>query len=226
MALRPKKNLTQQSGHRLVTGPAVKPVTLAQVRNLLREPPIEDDDFIEDCISQAREAFEATTGLACITQTWRLTLDDWPGANRDPWWDGVEQMPRSELHRTGIDYVPMPRYPLQALDSVTTYDLDNTATVIDDSLVFFLDTSAFPGRVVLNSGETWPTALRDRASIELVYTAGFGATAADVPFTIRRAIQQVAGYLYENRGTGCSAQFAMSQTGALQLASEYTSIRL
>jgi uncharacterized phiE125 gp8 family phage protein len=120
----------------------------------------------------------------------------------------------------------MPRYPLQTLDTVTTYDLDNSGTVIDESVVFFVDDSTYPGRVVLNAGETWPTALRDRAAIELVYTAGFGDAAADVPFTIKRAIQQVAGYLYENRGTGCSAQFALAQTGALQIASEYVRVRL
>lgn len=226
MALRPKKRLTQESGHRLVTAPAVEPITLEQVRVLLREPPSEDDDFIEECITQAREVFEATTGIACITQTWRLTLNDWPGASREPWWNGVEQLPRSELYRSGVDYIPMPRYPLQSLDTVTTYDLDNSGTVIDESVVFFVDDSTYPGRVVLNAGETWPTALRDRAAIELVYSAGFGDAAADVPFTIKRAIQQVAGYLYENRGTGCSAQFALTQTGALQIASEYTLVRL
>lgn len=226
MALRPKKRLTQESGHRLVTAPAVEPVTLAQVRTLLREPPTEDNDFLEECIIQAREVFEAATGIACITQTWRLTLDDWPGASREPWWNGVEQLPRSELYRSGVDYIAMPRYPLQTLDSVTTYDLDNSGTVIDESAVFFVDDSTYPGRVVLNAGATWPTALRDRAAIELVYSAGFGDEAADVPFTVRRAIQQVAGYLYENRGTGCSAQFALSQTGALQIASEYMVVRL
>lgn len=226
MALRPKKRLAQESGHRLVTAPSVEPITLAQVRALLREPPTEDDDFIEECITQAREVFEATTGIACITQTWRLTLDDWPGASREPWWNGVEQLPRSELNRSGVDYIPMPRYPLQSLDSVTTYDLDNSGTAIDESAVFFVDDSTYPGRVVLNAGETWPTALRDRAAIELVYSAGFGDAATDVPFTIKRAIQQVAGYLYENRGTGCSAQFALSPTGALQIASEYTLVRL
>lgn len=226
MALRPRKRLTQESGHRLVTAPAAEPVTLAQVRTLLRDPPTEDNDFIEECITQAREVFEATTGIACITQTWRLTLDDWPGGSREPWWNGVEQLPRSELQRSGVDYIPMPRYPLQSLDSVTTYDLDNSATVIDEAAVFLVDDSTYPGRVVLNAGETWPTALRDRAAIELVYSAGFGNAADDVPFIVKRAIQQVAGYLYENRGTGCSAQFALAQTGALQIASEYTPVRL
>lgn len=226
MALRPRKNLTQHSGHRLVTGPAVEPVTLAQVRTLLRDPPMEDDEFISECIRLAREVFEASTGIACISQQWKLTLDSWPGDTPEPLWDGALQLPRSELRSNRVDYVELPRYPLRTVDSMTTYDLDNSGSAVSVGAVFFTDTSAFPGRLVLNAGETWPTALRDRAAIEITYTAGFGTTADSVPFTVRRAIQQVAGYMYENRGTGCSAQFALSQTGALQIASEYVMVRL
>lgn len=226
MALRPRKNLTQQSGHRLVAGPASEPITLEQVRILLRDPPEEDDEFILDCITQAREVFEATTGIACISQRWKLTLDNWPGATTEPWWDGMMQMPRSELTSGRIDYIPMPRYPLLSVDSLLTYDLDNQAAAVTVGDVFFTDTVSFPGRLVLNAGETWPTALRDRSAIELEYTAGFGTAATAVPFSIKRAIQQVAAYMYENRGSGCSAQFALSQTGALQIASEYVMVRL
>lgn len=226
MALRQRKRLTQHSGHRLVTGPAAEPVTLAQVRTLLREPPTEDDDFISLCITQAREVFEATTGLACITQTWKLTLDAWPGQTDYDWWDGFEQLPVSELHRTALDYVPLPRYPLQQVSGLTTYDLSNQATAVTVADVFYTDTASFPGRLLLNADATWPTALRDRAAIELTYVAGFGASADDVPPSIKRAIQQIAGYMYENRGSGCSAQFALRQTGALQIASEYVTIRL
>lgn len=226
MALRPQKRLAQQSGHRLVSGPATEPVKLNAVRNLLRDPPVEENDFIEDCITQAREVFEATTGIACISQRWKLTLDNWPGATVEPWWDGMLQIPRSELNSGRIDYIPMPRYPLLSVDSLLTYDLDNEAASVIVADVFFIDTNSFPGRLVLNAGETWPTALRDRAAIEIEYTAGFGTSANSVPFSIKRAIQQVAGYMYENRGSGCSAQFAMSQTGALQIASEYVTVRL
>lgn len=226
MALRPRKNLAQLSGHRLVTGPASEPVTLDQVRALLREPPQEDDDFILDCIVEARQVFEATTGIACISQTWKLTLDHWPGGGREPWWEGTVQLPRSELSRGSADYVALPRYPLIDVSSVTTYDLDNTAASVTVADVFFLDMASFPGRMILNTGETWPTALRDRNAIEIEYEAGFGATASAVPATIKRAIAQTAGYLYENRGTGCSALFALKETGALQIAGEYARVRL
>lgn len=226
MALRPQKRLAQHRGHRLVSGPAAEPVTLEEIRNLLRDPPEEDDDFIYDCLKLAVEVFEATTGIACISQSWKLTLDGWPGSRAGPWWDGVLEMPRSELHGATRDYIQMPRYPLLSVDTMNTYDLDNQAAAVTVADVFFTDTSSFPGRLVLNAGETWPTALRDRAAIEITYTAGFGTTAADVPASIKRAIAQVAGYLYENRGTGCSGQFAMSQTGALQIASEYVMVRL
>lgn len=226
MALRPRKQLTQRTGHRLVAGPAVEPVSLEQVRAILRDPPEEDDDFIMDCIPQAREVFEAATGLVCIQQTWRLTLDHWPGYTGEPWWQGTVQLPVSELHRSGSDYVSLPRYPLASVESVTTYDLGNEATSVTVADVFYLDTASQPGRLVLNAGSTWPVALRDRAAIEIEYKAGFGTAAANVPATLQRAIAQIAAYMFENRGTGCTAQFALTQTGALSIASEYVKVRL
>lgn len=226
MALRQRKRLTQHSGHRLVTAPSVEPVTLEELRALLGEPDPADDEFLISGITQAREVFEATTGLACINQTWKMTLDAWPGATTEPWWAGFEQLPVSELHRASIDYVPLPRYPLSSVTGLTTYDLSNQATAVTVANVFYTDTASFPGRLVLNAGETWPTALRDRAAIEITYVAGFGSSAEDVPPSVKRAILQVAGYMYENRGSGCSAQFAIRQTGALQIASEYVNIRL
>ena len=81
MALRPTLKLTQPQGHRLVTAPAAEPVTLEAVRTLLREPPTAENDFITSCITQARILFEGTTGIACINQTWKLTLNNWPGGS-------------------------------------------------------------------------------------------------------------------------------------------------
>lgn len=226
MALIPRTNLSKPFGHRLVVAPTVEPVSLAEVRDLLRDPPVSDNSFISQCIVDAREVLESLTGLACITQTWKLTLDNWPNNRRTPWWDGVREMPVTELSSGGIDYVKLPRYPARDISELKTYDLSNDATTVSWSDHFFLDTESYPGRLVLSAGGTWPIALRDQNAVEITYVAGFGDVATAVPGPIRRAIAQTAGYLYENRGTGCSASFSLSQSGALQLISQYTRARL
>jgi len=227
MALRGRKNLQQHKAHRIVTEPAVEPITLAEVRTLLREPPTDDDAFITLCIAQARSIFESVTGIACIDQVWKLTLDQWPNG-REAWWDGERSMPITELYGgCGSKFaVTLPRFPLQTVDSVSTYDLTDTATATTVADVFYTDAASFPGRLVLRYGYSWPTALRRANGIEIQYTAGFGSSADDVPADIKRAIQQVAGYLYEHRGEGCTPSNALQKSGALMLASAYVSIKL
>lgn len=225
MVLRATKKLAPHQGHRLVTAATDYPVTMQEMIDLLRGPPEEEYLFIAECVKQATRLFEGLTGLACINQTWRLTLDAWPGAGAS-WWDGYRQLPVTELYRGGVDFVELPRYPLSSVSAVTTYDLDNTAASVVVSNVFLTDTVSFRGRLVLQSGQTWPIALRDRNAIEITYIAGFGATADDVPESIRRAIRQIAAYLFDNRGSGCSPAKIISSTGALQIASEYVMVRI
>lgn len=227
MALRPRKRLAQNYGHRRKTAPAEEPVTLAEMQTLLRDPPAEETGFINLCIEQARSMFEAVTGIACITQVWTLVLDDWY-EREDDWWDGVRQLPVSELGATGRlrRYIEMPRYPLQSVDSLLTYAADDTTTSVTITDVFVVDTETFPGRLALRSGATWPVVGRLTNGVEIEYTAGFGDTAVDVPETIKRAIQQLAAFLYENRGDGCTPTAALRGSGALQIAAEYVTLRV
>lgn len=220
-----KYKMTQHAGHRLVTGPASEPVTLAEVRELLRNPPTAENAMITLCITQARQMFEAATGIACINQSWKITLNTWPNYD-DEWWDGVRELPVTYLNKGGPNYVTMPRYPLSSITSVTTYGMDRSTTALTVDNYFFADTVSFPGRMVLKDTATWPTLLTNTNAVDIIYVAGFGADADAVPGTIKRAIQSLAVFLWKNRGDGCSPQDAISGSGALQIAGEYVRLRL
>jgi hypothetical protein len=224
---KPIHRMTRHVGHRIVTGPAVEPITRGEIIELLRNPPSSEYDFIDQTIPLARSVFEAATGIACITQTWRLTLDHWPGGRED-FWDGTLQGAISELYGGAgcVNYVTMPRYPLQSIDSITTYGMDRSATSVTPATYFFADTASFPGRMVLKDAQVWPIALASRNAIEIDYIAGFGDTADDVPESIKRAIQALAVFYWKNRGDGCTATAALTGSGALQIAGEYVTLRL
>lgn len=64
---------------------------------------------------------------------------------------------------------------------------------------YFLDRNATPGRLVLNTGSAWPVVTRNTNGIEIIYTAGYGPLASDVPSPLRTAIKQLATHWYENR---------------------------
>jgi hypothetical protein len=214
MSLRSRTTFTHYRGHSIVTPPTVEPVTADELRAHLAETvdglPYDQAD---DLIATAREMIEETTGIAMISQTWRLALDCWP-AHRAEWWDGVRQGAIADINGAP-DFVYLPRYPLASIDAVTVYDEASTAASVVVADTFDIDTYQKPGRMVLRSGATWPIALRGSNAIEIDYIAGFGATAASVPPTLRRAVKQVAAYLYSHTGDDCTPDDALGAAGSL-----------
>ena len=75
--------------------------------------------------------------------------------------------------------------------------------------------------MTLQQGATWPVALRSSAAIEIDYTAGYGVDATTVPAPIKRAIRQMAAYMYEHRGDGCEPKDALTASGAWAILNRY-----
>ena len=227
MALRSQPRLTQYRGNVLTSAPAVEPVTAAELRTFLREtatglPDTEANDFI----AQARQEIEDFSGLALITQTWLMSIDRWPTQN-EPWWDGVRDGAMNDLH--GARYasdVRLPRYPLQSIASVTVYDEASTPAAVTVATTFDVDTSQHPGRITLQSGATWPVALRANNAIQISYIAGYGDAASDVPAPLIRAVKQLAASFYSKRGDGCDAEQAMRESGAMGVLGVYRVARI
>lgn len=216
MSLIYSPKLTQYRGHVIEAAPEVEPVTGDELRSYLRgvtETMLPNNDA-NDLISEAREMIEENTGLALITQSWTLALDCWPQIGREPWWDGVRDGAVSELTRGHGDVVP-PRYPLQGITSVTTYDESDDATAVVVADTFNVDIYRKPGRMGLKNSATWPTALRNQNAIVIVYVAGYGDAASDVPAALKRAVKQAAAYLYENRGDSCCVADALSSVSGI-----------
>ena len=72
---------------------------------------------------------------------------------------------------------------------------------------YYVDTQREPARIVLRTGETFPTALRVANAIEVVYVAGY-TTAYAIPEPIRLGMLQHIAYMYEHRGDMYEAQGA------------------
>jgi len=221
MSFRHTKSYAQYRGNVLTVAPASEPVTAAELRTQLRTDSTDlPDAQAEAYIEEARQEFEDQTGLALIDQSWQLTLDSWPVYRRGgEWWDGVRDGAISDL-QGGDGSVYMPRYPLSAITSVTTYDEDSNSAPVTVATTFDIDTQQRPGRISLQSGATWPIAMRPTNAIEIVYVSGYGASASDVPAPLRRAVRSMAAYLYQHRGD-CSAGDAYTQSGAASIAAKY-----
>lgn len=225
MSIRPAIQQYQQRGSVLVTAPTIEPVNLATMRTHLRldDSDTREDTYIQQLISEARQEIEDAAGIALLQQTWRLTVDRWPGI-REQWWEGTLEAHINILHGS-YGWLVLPRYPLLSVDSVTVYDEDGTATSVTVSNVFDVDTEQQPGRLALKSGQTWPVALRPTNAIEIEYKAGYGTSANDVPLPLRRAIRNLVAHFYQHRGD-CESNQAMSQSGADKLVSQYKALKV
>jgi hypothetical protein len=208
MSLRPALRFYQHRGHKLKTPPAIEPVTADELRDHLVADATElPDAAANDWIAAARELIEETYGIAMIDQVWEMALDDWP-TWKEPWWDGMRQIAISEIAGVPAE-IELPRFPLQSVDVVTTFDIGSNPSTVTIAETFDIDIFSTPGRMALQSGATWPVALRPTNAVLIEYTAGYGTLAADVPNALRLAVKQVAAYMYNHRGDGCDPKDAL-----------------
>jgi len=223
MSLRAPLPLYQHRGSVLVTAPTSEPVTAPELLLHLRT---DATDFPNAAafITDARQEIENRSGLAFITQTWRLSLDRWPTGG-EAWWDGVRDGSIAELYGNAQRSIALPKWPLASITSVKVYDEDSNETAVTVANVFDVDAYSTPGRMTLKRGQTWPIALRSSNAIEIVYVAGY-PSAANVPSPMKRAVKQLAAYLYSHRGDDCDPSVAYVESGAESLMAQYKPARI
>lgn len=174
-------------------GPAVEPLSLTEAKLHLRVEHTADDLLIADLITAAREYVEATTRRQCITATWVLKRDHFPGEF----------------------VVPYP--PLQSVTSII-YVNTSGATASLSSAVYTVDTASIPGKVYETYGQSWPATRGTQQDVRMTYKAGYGDAATTVPEAIRAAMKLLIGDWYwqreEQGGSRVSARVAAG-VGAL-----------
>lgn len=159
----------------LLTAPVAEPVTVAEAKAHMRIDHTADDAIIPDMITAAREWVERATGLALITETWRLTLDSWP--------------------QTAVELRPA---PVQSISAVKTFGVDGASTTLANS-AYELVSVGRSARMVRTLGSSWVNPARAAGGIEIDFTAGYGDEASDVPRMLRQALLMVLAHHYENR---------------------------
>jgi hypothetical protein len=189
---------TLHYGLKQTAAPASEPVTRAEAKLWTRLSITDDDAIIDSLITAARQWCEDYTGRAFVTQSWRLTLDQFPGVGLvarpmataavwPGWWDWPAFW----------DLVRLPKAPLVSIDSVQYVDSLGATQTIDPSL-YQADTESEPGRLRPSYSQTWPAPRLQLASVRVTYTCGYGAAAA-VPEGVKTAIKMLLGAWYENR---------------------------
>lgn len=161
---------------KVTTDPATEPVTVDAMKIYGRIDGTVEDDYLTALVKSVRAATEKYLGRALISQSITLSMDYWPS-----------------------DMIELPRPPLISITSIQTLDEDDVATTYDASN-YFADTVPEPGRLVIKQDGTWPTnTARIYGGYRIVFKAGYGTDAADVPGGIKDGIMYWVLWCYENR---------------------------
>jgi len=174
--------------------PTQEPVTLQEVKEYLRLEDSVDERNLQPMVEAARSYAEEYMNRALMSQTLVLYLDSFSDKD-DPLWEGVRTGPYMNFHK---DYIVLPKSPVSSVTSLKTYDDEDTATTFAASR-YYVDTASVPARIVLRTGESFPTALRVANAIEVTYVAG-STSPYSVPEPIRLGVLQHIAFLYEHRG--------------------------
>lgn len=176
------------------TAPTQEPVTLQEVKEYLRVDDATDERVVRPFIESARRFCEEHTGRALMTQTLILYIDAVQDMD-NPLWEGMRTGPYLNYYK---NYIVLPRAPVTSVTHIKTYDDSDTESTFAASN-YYVDSAREPARVVLRTGETFPTALRVANAIEVKYVTGY-TSQYSIPEPIRLGILQHIAYLYEHRG--------------------------
>lgn len=165
--------------------PGSEPIALSLVKQFLRfdAGDTSQDDYLNLCISTARETAESHATRAYITQTYREYYDGFPGHHLplglidslEGYGLGSERGHDERRHHH--HYFELSRSPLQVLKQIQYLDTTGATQTLD------------PGQYVLNNrqdpaqitrvpkslgGQPWPLALRQVNSVWIDYIVGYG----------------------------------------------------
>jgi uncharacterized phiE125 gp8 family phage protein len=162
---------------KVISAPAVEPITLTEAKNWLKVIGTADDDLITMLIESTRQSMEDALNLKMITQTVKQTRDEWP---------------------VGSVEFELDAYPVQSVTSIAYKTTSDTTQILSaDSYV--LDNTTQPARIYLKDGYTWPTLQAESEAVTINFVAGYGDTAADVPSKLKTLILHAIAFAYENR---------------------------
>jgi uncharacterized phiE125 gp8 family phage protein len=180
-------------------------VTIEEVKRQGRILENDEDDLIADLIETAYDYLTGPTG----------------------WMRGVELIPQQYEYTVDTDEsFEIPLRPLLASDvALEIWDLTTSAYVATENGLWYLDARGPLFKIARNGRYPWP---RRDATIgkyaRVVFTAGYGDAAEDIPAPIRQSIRMMAAHLFNNRETVGSEGRAPGQEilyGLRDLAGRY-----
>ena len=156
-------------------------ISMIEFEDAVKQVELPSDDTVhtrhlQRAIKAAIDDAERCTRRAFITQTWRLSLREFPAR------------------------IYLPRPPLQSITSIVYVDSFGATQTLSPSLYqVTLDDS--PAYVEPAFGQAWPSIRSETVDpIKITYVAGFGDDAENIPEQYKNVIYELLAFRFSNRG--------------------------
>lgn len=176
----------------LLTPPGEYPVTLAELRRVLRLGQRTDrDDELTSALAAAVEEAQAYAWRQFCPATYELALPAFYA-----------------------ETIELPRPPLLSVESITYLDGNRVRQTLDAATYEVEAGGSEHGRIYPAYGQSWPTTACHRRAVVITFRAGYGPP-EKVPAQVREALQLLVEVAFEHRTEGGLSQ---AQPGTLTWA--------
>lgn len=185
--------------YEVITPAVTTPVTLANVKEHLKEYGTDNDAYITRLINVATDLGERITGRDFINKEYRAYLDYFP-------YRGLLEIRKTKL---------------QSIVNIQYY-INNTLTLWDVSNYYNTNTSYY-SEIDTVDNNVYPSTDCRKQAVQIQFIAGYGDSADDVPDTIKQGLYMIIANLYENRGdcNECTKDLANEVLGSYILPNKY-----
>ena len=183
-------------------------LTTAEAKTHLRVTHSAEDTYIGTLIKVATTYAEKYCGSAFVNTTYTMTMEDW----NDVFVSNATLGTTSNILRvmtegdggyyspyTGLAQILLPKSPISSVSSVTYYDSDNSSQTWSSSNYNVINPENQKGFIEIADGSSFPSIYARADAITITFVSGYGASASDVPETIKQAVLLIIGNLYEKR---------------------------
>jgi len=180
--------------------PVLDPLTLSEAKGQARLTHDDENGVLKSFIRASTEAAEVYLGYGLLTQTIRLTGDEWP----ERIW-----LPRARV--------------LQSVTSVEYYDTTGALQTLA-STQYVADDTTRPASIVRAANVSWPAlqSTRDAWRWRVTYVVGW-TSAAQIPAGIKLGLAMYVTHLDENR-SGTDTDATVARVAAEQKWSDRLSV--
>lgn len=158
----------------LVSAPSGDVVTLAKVKEYLREDDTAQDNIITGFILSSVEIIQALSGQKLLTQTWRQK--------------------QNNLKCTELQV-----YPVQSISNIKYFDCAGVQQTVDSSVYELVE--ELPSLIKLQNDQSWPEYDGRTLGVSIDIVAGYTSSEL-IPPEIITATMFLVGWFYENRQGG------------------------